>query len=109
MLYSFSFLVVAMTCATTATSATPTVPFTWPPTQGSMSDFEYNLRYGCGFMTWCGGFDGGCEAEVLQPTMPHRFAEHLLIYLGDVSASVKGNKAGLARVPIASVFASRAI
>lgn len=29
-----------------------------------MSDFEYNLRYGCDFMTWCGGFDGGCEAEV---------------------------------------------
>ncbi|KAK1719006.1 hypothetical protein BDP67DRAFT_504004 [Colletotrichum lupini] len=63
MLYGFSFLVVAMTCATTATSATSAVPFTWPPTQGSMSDFEYNLRYGCDFMTWCGGFDGGCEAE----------------------------------------------
>lgn len=49
------------------------------------------------------------KPRYLQPTMPHGVAEHLLICLGDISASVKGNKTGLARVPIASVFASRAI
>ncbi|KAK1658653.1 hypothetical protein BDP55DRAFT_681806 [Colletotrichum godetiae] len=64
MLYHRYLWAWAMACTITAASATSDVSFTWPPPQGSMSDFEYNLRYGCDFMTWCGGFDGGCSAEV---------------------------------------------
>ncbi|OHE98298.1 hypothetical protein CORC01_06495 [Colletotrichum orchidophilum] len=60
------FWAVAMACNVTVADVTAPVPFTWPPPQGSMSDFEYNLRFGCDFMSWCGGFDGGCAAECLR-------------------------------------------
>lgn len=49
------------------------------------------------------------KPRYLQSTIPHRVAGHFLIHMCDLSACVKEKKAGLALVPIASVFASRAL